>query len=63
MKKCFLILMGIFVWIFCIDSQKADAYSVELQKDGIYAETLPKPVVDNSVVLLKKYVEIGRAHV
>lgn len=62
MKKCFLILMGIFVWIFCIDSQKADAYSVELQKDGIYAEELPKPVVDNSVVLFKKYVNKARKY-
>lgn len=62
MKKCFLILMGIFVWLFCIDSQKADAYSVELQKDGIYAETLPKPVVDNSVVLFKKYVNKARKY-
>ena len=62
MKKCFLILMGIFVWLFCIDSQKADAYSVELQKDGIYAEELPKPVVDNSVVLFKKYVNKARKY-
>lgn len=62
MKKCFLILMGIFVWLFCIDSQKADAYSVELQKDGIYAEELPKPVVDNSVVLFKKYVDKARKY-
>lgn len=62
MKKCFLILMGIFVWLFCIDSQKADAYSVELQKDGIYAEELPKTVVDNSVVLFKKYVNKARKY-
>ena len=62
MKKCFLILMGIFVRLFCIDSQKADAYSVELQKDGIYAEELPKPVVDNSVVLFKKYVNKARKY-
>lgn len=54
--------MGIFVWLFCIDSQKADAYSVELQKDGIYAEELPKPVVDNSVVLFKKYVNKARKY-
>lgn len=62
MKKYFLILIGIFVCLVCVDGKKADAYSVELQKDGIYAETLPKPVVDNSVVLLKKYVDKARKY-
>lgn len=62
MKKYFLILIGIFVCLVCVDSQKADAYSVELQKDGIYAEELPKPVVDNSVVLFKKYVNKARKY-
>ena len=62
MKKYFLILIGIFVCLVCVDGKKADAYSVELQKDGIYAETLPKPVVDNSVVLFKKYVEKARKY-
>lgn len=62
MKKCFLILMGIFVCLVCVDGKKADAYSVELQKDGIYAEELPKPVVDNSVVLFKKYVDKARKY-
>ena len=62
MKKYFLILIGIFVCLVCVDSKKADAYSVELQKDGIYAEELPKPVVDNSVVLFKKYVNKARKY-
>lgn len=62
MKKCFLILIGIFVCLVCVDGKKADAYSVELQKDGIYAEELPKPVVDNSVVLFKKYVNKARKY-
>ena len=62
MKKYFLILIGIFVCLVCVDGKKADAYSVELQKDGIYAETLPKPVVDNSVVLFKKYVNKARKY-
>lgn len=62
MKKYFLILIGIFVCLVCVDGKKADAYSVELQKDGIYAETLPKPVVDNSVVLFKKYVDKARKY-
>ena len=62
MKKYFLILIGIFVCLVCFDGKKADAYSVELQKDGIYAETLPKPVVDNSVVLFKKYVNKARKY-
>ena len=62
MKKYFLILIGIFVCLVCVDGKKADAYSVELQKDGIYAETLPKPVVDNSVVLFKKYVDKNNAY-
>lgn len=62
MKKYFLILIGFFVCLVCVDGKKADAYSVELQKDGIYAETLPKPVVDNSVVLFKKYVNKARKY-
>lgn len=62
MKKYFLILIGIFVCLVCVDGKKADAYSVELQKDGIYAETLPKPVVDNSVVLFKKYIDKARKY-
>lgn len=62
MKNYFLILIGIFVCLVCVDGKKADAYSVELQKDGIYAETLPKPVVDNSVVLFKKYVNKARKY-
>lgn len=62
MKKYFLILIGIFVCLVCVDGKKADAYSVELQKDGIYAEELPKPVVDNSVVLFKKYVNKARKY-
>lgn len=62
MKNYFLILIGIFVCLVCVDGKKADAYSVELQKDGIYAEELPKPVVDNSVVLFKKYVNKARKY-
>lgn len=62
MKKYFLILIGIFVCLVCVDGKKAAAYSVELQKDGIYAETLPKSVVDNSVVLFKKYVNKARKY-
>ena len=62
MKKYFLILIGIFVCLVCVDGKKADAYSVELQKDGIYAKELPKPVVDNSVVLFKKYVNKARKY-
>ena len=62
MKKYLLILIGIFVCLVCVDGKKADAYSVELQKDGIYAEELPKPVVDNSVVLFKKYVNKARKY-
>lgn len=62
MKKYFLILIGIFVCLVCVDGKKAAAYSVELQKDGIYAETLPKSVVDNSVVLFKKYVDKARKY-
>ena len=62
MKKYFLILIGIFGCLVCVDGKKADAYSVELQKDGIYAEELPKPVVDNSVVLFKKYVNKARKY-
>lgn len=55
-------MIGIFVCLVCVDGKKADAYSVELQKDGIYAEELPKPVVDNSVVLFKKYVNKARKY-
>lgn len=62
MKKYVVFLMIILFCSINIGSKKADAYSVELQKDGIYADVLPESVVNNSTVLFKKYVDKARKY-
>lgn len=56
MKKYFLFSVVILFCIIGIDSRQAGAYSVSLQKNGIYAEALPDAVVNNSAILFKRYV-------
>lgn len=57
MKKNMLVLLMILIGIIGTDSRQAKAYSVKLQKDGIYAEVLPESVVDNSAAIFKKNVK------
>ncbi len=57
MKKYSLILMVVMFCIIGLDSRKADAFSVKLEKDGMYAEVLPESVVNNSKVFFEKSVK------
>ncbi|RKI42622.1 hypothetical protein D7V86_19095 [bacterium D16-51] len=57
MKKYSLVLIVILLCIVGADNRQAEAYSVKLQKDGMYAEMLPDLVVNNATVLFKKRVK------
>ena len=57
MKKYNLVLIVVLFFIIGADSRQAKAYSVELQKDGIYAEVLPDSVVNNAAVFFEKSVK------
>lgn len=57
MKKYLSVLMAILLCIIGADSRHVQAYSVTLQKDGIYAEVLPDSVVNNSATIFKKKVK------
>lgn len=57
MKKCSLVLIAILLCIIGADNRQVKAYSVKLQKDGIYAEVLPDLVVNNVTVLFEKKVK------
>ncbi len=57
MKKYSLVLLVILLCIIGAGSRQAKAYSVKLQKDGMYAETLPDSIVNNAPVYFKKYVK------
>ncbi|RKI36453.1 hypothetical protein D7V86_24985 [bacterium D16-51] len=57
MKKCSLVLIAILLCIIGADNRQVKAYSVKLQKDGIYAEVLPDLVVNNVTVLFEKEVK------
>lgn len=57
MKKILLVLVAVLLGGICADSAQVQAYSVTLQKDGMYAELLPDSVVENSTVFFKKSVE------
>lgn len=55
MKRYTFVLVVVLAFVVC--GGQADAYSLTLQKDGIYAEALPDSVVNNSTVFFKKYVK------
>ncbi|RKI42619.1 hypothetical protein D7V86_19110 [bacterium D16-51] len=57
MKKYNLVLIVILLCIVGADNRQAKAYSVTLQKDGMYAEMLPDLIVNNVTVLFKKRVK------
>lgn len=53
MKKYCLVLLAILLCIIGAGSRQAKAYSVKLQKDGMYAEMLPDSIVNNAPVYFK----------
>ena len=57
MKKYFILSIMILLCSIGIDGRQAGAYSVTLQKDGIYADVLPESVVNNSASFFKKHVK------
>lgn len=57
MKKYILFFMIILLCIIGADSRKVEAYSVTVQKDGIYAEVIPDSFVNNTAAIFKKYVK------
>ena len=57
MKRCSLVLIAILLCIIGAGNRQAKAYSVKLQKDGIYAEVLPDSVVNNAAVFFEKGVK------
>lgn len=57
MKKYILVSMIILLCIIGTGNRQVKAYSVTLQKDGIYAEVLPDSVVNNSTAFFEKNVK------
>lgn len=57
MKKYILVLLVLLLCIIGADSRQVEAYSVTVQKDGIYAEVIPDSFVNNAAPIFKKYVK------
>ncbi len=57
MKKYILVLIVVLLWISGAGSQQAEAYSVTVEKDGIYAEVIPDSFVNNTAAIFKKNVK------
>ena len=57
MKRYFLALMLLLLCIIGTDSRKVKAYSVTVEKDGIYAEVVPDSFINNTGTIFKKYVD------
>ncbi len=57
MKKYILALMVILICIIGVDVRQAEAYSVTVQKDGIYAGVVPDSFVNNTAAIFKKNVK------
>lgn len=57
MKKVYLFLMIFLLCILAVDSRQVKAYSVTVEKDGIYAEVVPDSFVNNTAAIFKKYVK------
>ena len=56
MKKCIYVLVILLLCIIAADSQKVEAYTVTVEKDGIYAEVVPDSFVNSAVPFFKRYV-------
>lgn len=57
MKKYIYALILLLLCINGIDSRQVQAYSVTVEKDGIYAEVIPDTFVNNTGTIFKKYVK------
>ncbi len=57
MKKYILAMMVLLLCIIGAGSRRAEAYSVTMQTNGIYADVIPDSFVDNTADIFKKYVE------
>lgn len=57
MKKLYLFLMIFMLCMIGVDNRQAKAYSVTVEKDGIYADVVPDSFVNNTAALFKKYVK------
>jgi len=57
LKKNILHFMIILLCIIGADSRPAEAYSITLQKDGIYAEMLPDSVVNSATAFFEQNVK------
>lgn len=62
MKKYIFVLILTLFCIIGVDSRQVEAYSVSLEKDGIYAEVLPESVVNNSTVFFEKSVKKAKKY-
>lgn len=57
MKKLYLFLMIFLLCMIAADSRQAKAYSVTVEKDGVYADVVPDTFVNNTAAIFKKYVK------
>ena len=56
MKKYVYVLVILLFCIIGVDSRQVKAYTVTMEKDGIYAEVVPDSFINNVVPIFKKYV-------
>ena len=57
MKKYIYTLVLLLLCVSGANSQRVEAYSVTVEKDGIYADVVPDSFVNNTATLFKKYVK------
>lgn len=57
MRKWMFTLALLLLWISGVGSRQAEAYTVTVQTDGMYAEALPDSIVKNAPAFFRKHVE------
>ncbi len=57
MKKYIYALAILLLCMIGVDSRRVEAYSVTVEKDGIYAEVIPDSFVNNTPAIFKKFVK------
>lgn len=57
MKKYIYALMLLLLCTGCAGSRRAEAYSVTVQKDGMYAGVIPDSFVNNAAAIFKRHVK------
>lgn len=57
MKKYIYVLVILILCVIGVDSRQTEAYSVTVQKDGVYAELIPDAFINNTGAIFKKYVK------